>query len=197
MWSHPVVFRPAELVRQSSHWLCATGPMIWSRVVLFLFCFFTFSSPAVILWSDSGSTLVRENGGGTDILEGAVKRDDTSDDTLYFKFHLNPLSDVTTEEYFAAFELYDSDVERMGIGNAFQAWAYSDFLVHDGITDAARSGYIDLHSSKPEPAAGSSPSGYEFPRRGSERTIIFKVQYVPGGDDIVTVWLNPDLGPGA
>lgn len=167
------------------------------RVVSALLCFFTFSSSAVILWSDSGSTLVRENGSGTDILEGAVKRDDTSDDTLYFKFHLNPLSDVTTEEYFAAFELYDSDVERLGIGNAFQAWAYSAFLGHDGVTDAAKAGYIDLHSSKPERAAGSSPSGYEFPRRGVERSIIFKVQYVPGGDDIVTVWLNPDLGPGA
>ena len=30
-----------------------------------------------------------------------------------------------------------------------------------------------------------------------ERTIIFKVQYVPGGDDLVTVWLNPNLGRGA
>jgi signal transduction histidine kinase len=32
---------------------------------------------------------------------------------------------------------------------------------------------------------------------GVERTIIFKVQYVPGGDDLVTVWLNPNLGRGA
>src|SRR4029077_2278297 len=37
----------------------------------------------------------------------------------------------------------------------------------------------------------------ELPRRGTERTIVFKVQYVAGGDDLVTVWLNPDLGPGA
>lgn len=197
MWLHRVVFRPAELVRQPLNRYFATGTAIRTRVVLSLLCFLSFSSPAVILWSDAGSTLVHENGGGTDILEGAVKRDDTSYDTLYFKFHLNPLSDVTTEEYFAAFELYDSDVERLGIGNAFQAWAYSAFLGHDGVADAAKAGYIDLHSSKPEPAAGSSPSGYEFPRRGVERTIIFKVQYVPGGDDIVTVWLNPDLGPGA
>jgi ligand-binding sensor domain-containing protein/signal transduction histidine kinase len=26
---------------------------------------------------------------------------------------------------------------------------------------------------------------------------VFKIQYIPGGDDLVTVWLNPDLGPGA
>src|SRR4029079_9864753 len=28
-------------------------------------------------------------------------------------------------------------------------------------------------------------------------TIVFKVQFIPGEDDLVTVWLNPDLGPGA
>ena len=197
MWLHLAVLRPADFVRQPLRGYCATGTTNWMSVVLLLLCFFTLPSPAVILWSDSGSTLVRENGGGTDILEGAVKRDDTSNDTLYFKFHLNPLSDVTTEEYFAAFELYDSDLERLGIGNALQAWAYSAFLGHDGVTEAAKDGYIDLHSSKPEPAAGNGASGYEFPRRDVERTIIFKIQYVPGGDDIVTVWLNPDLGPGA
>ena len=37
---------------------------------------------------------------------------------------------------------------------------------------------------------------YELPRRGIERTIAFKVQYVPGSDDLVTVWLDPELGPG-
>jgi signal transduction histidine kinase len=38
---------------------------------------------------------------------------------------------------------------------------------------------------------------YELPRHDVERTIIFKVQFVPGGDDLVTVWLNPNLGRGA
>src|SRR6185503_8148222 len=38
---------------------------------------------------------------------------------------------------------------------------------------------------------------YEFPRRGIESTVIFKIEYVPQGDDLVTVWLNPDLAPGA
>jgi hypothetical protein len=38
---------------------------------------------------------------------------------------------------------------------------------------------------------------YELVRQGVERTIIFKVQYVPGGDDVMTVWLNPNLGRGA
>ncbi len=36
-----------------------------------------------------------------------------------------------------------------------------------------------------------------MPRHDNERTIVFRVQYVPGGDDIVTVWLNPNLSRGA
>ena len=60
---------------------------------------------AVVLWSDLGATLVHEMGAGSDILGGALKRDDASTDTLYFKFHVDPLSDVGTEEYFAGFQL--------------------------------------------------------------------------------------------
>src|SRR5437870_13260174 len=65
------------------------------------------TASAVTLWSDLGATLVRDSGPGTDILGGAVRRDNTATDTLYFKFHIDPLSDVSTEEYFAAFELYE------------------------------------------------------------------------------------------
>jgi ligand-binding sensor domain-containing protein/signal transduction histidine kinase len=59
------------------------------------------------------------------------------------------------------------------------------------------SGYIDLHSSRPEASGHGTFFDYENPHRGLESTIVFKVQYVPGGNDQVTVWLNPDLGPGA
>ena len=166
-------------------------------VIAWLLLFSISSVSAVILWSDSGSTLARDTGNGADILGGAVKRDDTANDTLYFKFHLNPLSDITTEEYFAAFELYEADTERLGVGNASKAWAYSAFLGHDDVSEASKGSYIDLRSSKPEPAVGNNTSSYEFPRRGVERTVVFKVQYIAGGDDLVTVWLDPDLGPGA
>lgn len=168
----------------------------WSGLLGFLLLC-SLPVKGVILWSDSGSTLAHNTGAGTDILEGAVKRDDSANDTLYFKFHLNPLSDVSTEEYFAAFELYEADAERVGIGNALKAWAYSAFLSQDDSSDAGRFGYLDLHTGNPEPTSGGNPSNYEFPRRGVEKTIVFKVQYIAGGDDLVTVWLNPDLGPGA
>jgi ligand-binding sensor domain-containing protein/signal transduction histidine kinase len=165
--------------------------------------------PADIIWSDLGTTLAHETGPGADILGGAVKRDDAATDTLYFKFHVNPKSDAGTEPYFAAFELYEGDKERLAVGNALQAWAYGAFNVfasvktnfnvfETGKTNNVSTDFgIDLNSSKPTSAGSGGPFEYELPRTGIERTIVFKVQYVPGGKDLVTVWLDPDLGPGA
>ena len=163
--------------------------------------------PAEIIWSDLGATLAHETGPGSDILGGAVKRDRTATDTLYFKFHVNPISDAGTEPYFAAFELYEGDKERLAVGNALDAWAYGAFNVGEAVktnfyifenhkTNNTTSDYgVDLNSSKPWSAGGDVP--YELPRKGIERTIVFKVQYIAGGKDLVTVWLDPDLGPGA
>ena len=166
--------------------------------ILLLICLAGFKvmpAGAVILWNDPGTTLAHENGTGSDILGGAVKRDDSANDTLYFKFHVEPLSDKDTEEYFAGFELYEGDAERLGIGNSLKAWAYSAFFHADQNSESNNpSGYIDLHTSRPESVASAS---YQYPRRGVGITIVFKIQFVPGEDDLVTVWLNPDLGPGA
>jgi ligand-binding sensor domain-containing protein/signal transduction histidine kinase len=151
---------------------------------------------AAVLWSDLGATLAYQTGDGSDILGGAVKRDDSAADTLYFKFHVDPLSDASTEEYFAAFELYEDGEERIGVGNALKAWAYSAFKT-DADGESTVSDYVDLNSSRPEPSGSGSFLVYEHPHRGLETTIVFKIQYGPGGDDLITVWLNPDLGPGA
>lgn len=141
---------------------------------------------------------MHESGPGSDILGNALQRDNNCSNTLYFKFHVDPLSDVSTEEYFAAFQLYEGDAERLGVGNSQKAWAYSVFNAAETGELNKIFGDIDLRSSRPE---SSDRPGvflpYEFPRRGIENTIVFKVQYVPGGDDRITVWLNPDLGPGA
>ena len=134
---------------------------------------------------------------GVDILGGALKRDDSASDTLYFKFHVDPLSDVGTEEYSAAFQLYEGDVERLAVGNSLKAWAYSAFNTSTNGEFNKVFGDMDLRSSQPESSSPGVFLPYELPRRGIERTIVFKVQYVPGGDDLVTVWLNPDLSPGA
>jgi signal transduction histidine kinase/streptogramin lyase len=169
--------------------------MEWPLMLAMLICANT--TQAVVLWSDLGTTLVHNTGEGYDILDGAVKEDDSSTNTLYFKFRVNPLSDASTEEYFAAFELYEGDKERLGIGNASKAWAYSAFRADATGESHGGSDYIDLHSSRPEPSTPGTSIIYENPHRGIECTIVFKVQYVRGGDDLVTVWLNPDLGPGA
>jgi len=170
----------------------------WNAFAVLLFLFCVRPTFAVVLWSDPGTMLIFDNGSGRDILEGSVKRDDSANDTLYFKFHVDPQSDSTTEEYFAALELSEAGAERLGIGNALKAWAYSAFFdQHQQPESGPAADYVDLRSSAlDQSAVGTSPS-YELPRRGVERTIVFKVQFVPGGDDLVTVWLNPDLSPGA
>ena len=151
---------------------------------------------AVILWNEPESTLVKENGLGSDILGGALKRDDFANDSLYFKFHVDPQSDKDTEEYFAAFELFEGNAEKLGVGNALRAWAYSAFFRTSDSSDSnSLASYIDLHSANPESVAGSG--SYQYPRRDIGATIVFKIQFIPGEDDLVTVWLNPDLSPGA
>ena len=181
-------------------WCIAVVEMIsrymgWPWMLGILICANTMQ--AAVLWSDLGTTLVHDTGVGFDILGGAVKEDDSFTNTLYFKVHVDPLSDASTEEYFAAFELYEGDKERLGIGNALKAWAYSAFRADANGESHEGSDYIDLHSSRPEPSTPGTSVIYENPHRGIECTIVFKVQYVLGGDDLVTVWLNPDLGPGA
>ncbi|MGD0813774.1 MAG: two-component regulator propeller domain-containing protein [Verrucomicrobiota bacterium] len=185
---------PAVFSRRRFEWRWLTAGLVSLAV----------SCPADIIWSDLGATLAHETGLGVDIVGGAVKRDDAATDTLYFKFHVNPISDAGTEPYFAAFELYEGDSGRLAVGNALNAWAYGAFNVLDvgktnfnifetGNTNNTTTDYgIDLNSSKPVPS-----QSYELPRTGIERTIVFKVQYVAGGRDLVTVWLDPDLGAGA
>jgi len=166
-------------------------------VVVGLIFLLGLTAPATILWNDLGATLVHENGVGVDILEGAVRRNDLSTDTLYFKFHVDPLSDKSTEEYFAAFELYEGDAERLAVGNSLKAWAYSAFNTAEKGQKNKVAGDVDLRSAKPESLAPTAFEPYELPRRGIECTLVIKVDYVADGYDRITVWLNPDLAPGA
>src|SRR5882672_8204827 len=77
---------------------------------------------ADVLWSRAGGRDVCNTGEGADILRGAVKkRDDSASDALYFKFHVNPLSDWTSEEYSAALQLFEGGEGRLAVGNAPEA----------------------------------------------------------------------------
>src|SRR5882724_6157139 len=166
-------------------------------LLFFAMLAWTNSSQAVLLWGDLGATQVHETGVGTDILDGVLRRHDSSTNALYFKFHVDPLSDAATEEYFAAFQLFEGNHERLAVGNALRAWAYSAFTTGQIGQSNRVIEYIDLNSSQPEPSGNGAFYTYELPRWGIERTIVVKVQYVAGSDDLVTVWLDPDLKPGA
>src|SRR5579859_2496712 len=80
---------------------------------------------ARILWSEPASRVIHATPVGSDILHGAVKRDDTASDVLYFKLHVDPLSDAKDEPYYALFQLAEGDTNRLGVGNALEAWGYS------------------------------------------------------------------------
>ena len=165
--------------------------------LIFLAVFSCPSARAKILWSDPDARTVHNSGDGLDVLGGAVRRTDTNNDALYFKFHVEPLSDVASEPYFAGFQLYEGDQPRLGVGNALEAWGYSAFMTEETGPSNAVAGEFNLNSAHPEPVNLGFFRPYELVRQGVERTIVFKVQYVPGGDDLVTVWLNPRLNDGA
>ena len=152
---------------------------------------------ATILWSEPGARVVHETGAGVDILGGKVKRDDKANDVLYFKFHVDPISDVDSETYFAGMQFFEGGQERLGVGNALEAWGYSAFNTAETGLSNRIPGEFNFNSAHPEPANLGLFWPYELVRKGHERTIVFKVQYVPGGEDLVTVWLEPDLSRGA
>lgn len=176
----------------------ATTSFKVARFFLMLWCtVLTHRAGATVLWSDPGPHLAHDTGPGTDILHGAIKRDASSSGTLYFKFEVDPLSDVSTELYFAAFQLFEGDTERLAVGNSLKAWAYSAFNTLNTGENNQVTGDIDLRSSRPEAYGQGDVQPYELPRRGIKCTIVFKVQYIPDGDDLITAWMNPDLRHGA
>lgn len=135
--------------------------------------------------------LVRDNDKGEDILRGAIKpQNSNSVGTLYFRFSADPLSDTAAKvirNFEAGFMLVENGQEHLGIGNAEGAMAYSAIHV-----PKAEKGFQDLNSRMPD---GSFT--YEYLRAGSPKYFVFKIEYVPGQDARVTVWLDPDLSIGA
>ena len=157
---------------------------------------------AVVLWSQPNPALIHTNGLGSDILHGAVApRDDKSSDTLYFKFQVDPRSDIVNRlepdrDYFlAGLCLYYRTTEKLGVGNAWDAWGYSAFAPSLNVTPN-QPGEINLNSANAE-RMPETHGIHEVTRRSIKRTIVFKVDYIPRDQDLVTVWLSPDLTPGA
>lgn len=166
-----------------------------------LVCSLARPASGVVLWSHPSALTIRTNGLGHDILLQHIEsKDDNSSDTLYFKFQVDPKSDIVTRlepdrDYFlAGLMLYYHGVEKLGVGNAWDAWGYSAFA--PGLNIAPNQpGEINLRSANPERVPDAH--AHEVPRRSIKRTIIFKVEYIPREPDLVTIWLNPDLSSGA
>jgi len=156
-----------------------------------------FSSPGAVLWSDPAARVIHKSTTGVDLLGGILRRDDSSGDTLYFKFRINPLSDVASEPYSAAFQLFTGDSPGLAVGNALEPWAYSAFNTAESSTLTGAKGEFDLNSARREAVAMGEFKPYELSRQNRERTIVFKVQFLPGAHDLVTVWMDPKLAAGA
>jgi signal transduction histidine kinase len=165
--------------------------------VAFLALMHAMSSRAAILWSDPGARVVCNTGAGEDNLGGKVKRDDKSSDELYFMFHVNPNSDVASEPYFAGLTLFEGEQAHLGVGNAEEAWGYSAFNTSETGPSNRVASEFNFKSADPEPSHLGLFLPYEVVHQGVERTIVFRVQYIPGGDDLITVWLEPNLTHGA
>lgn len=182
------MFTPRTLRETSlmAGWICA-----------FMLIVSTVTARAAVLWSDPDARVIHNTPVGTDILGGGVKRDDKASDALYFKFRVDPLSDAASEPYYAVFQLFEGHSPRLAVGNAPEAWGYSAWYVAGIGPSNKLDGEYNLASSQPEAAGLGVFKPYELPSHNQERTIVFKVQFVPDTDDLVTVWLNPDLAHGA
>ena len=137
---------------------------------------------AALLYTNAGPISVNETGAGTNLAGMSLARDNSFSGTLYFSYEIAaPASNMSNENYFAGLQMYDAGAERLGVGNAWGAWAYSAFGAAGGASP-------DLNSSTPEPGLP-----YQLVRSTDSMRIVYRVNYVSGANDNVTVWMNPNL----
>jgi signal transduction histidine kinase len=146
------------------------------------------------MWSQAGPTLVHNSGAGKDILHGAIPPQGTnSSRTLYLKFRVDPYSDAAMEGtgistfYEAGVFFCERGAEHLGIGNGWEAIAYSAINV-----TGAKWGQVDFNSADRE--LGKE---WQCVRKGTPVIILTKIEFIPGHDAHITVWLNPNLSLGA
>lgn len=140
-------------------------------------------SNAAVLFSSAGQLVNEANVS----LSTGLSRDASASDTLYFKYTVtNPASNYTHDNagnnYFAGMQFYNGASESVAIGNGWGAYAYSAFA-------GGLSGDVDLNTALP----ATSPWGSHMVESTDITTIVFKVNFVNGGNDTITAWVNPDL----
>ncbi|MEY4325879.1 MAG: hypothetical protein RIS24_2050 [Verrucomicrobiota bacterium] len=156
------------------------------------------SLQARILWSDPSWHLLYNTSQVLQIPISALPgQSDLSKATRFFRFTIDPISDFFTEptgKYEAGLIFSDKGDLHLGIGNAWNAWGYSAFRAAETGLGNETDGEVDLNS---ELAEVSGLSRFEPPRFGVQRTIVVRVQFIPGENDQVTMWLQPDLSAGS
>lgn len=200
----PTLQASVTVVTRSCDGACnlnVTDPFRWIRVVL-LACAIGAGKgrpvSAAVLWSDPGWHDLHQTN-RTLSLEGSALRPkgDSSGETLYLRFTVDPLSDGVSEmieHYLAGWVFAEKGIENLGLGNALNAWGYSAF-------NAAQTGppnevegefdFLSLHSE----ILGDSE--FDSPRIGTPRTIAARIDFIPGDIDRITVWMQPDLSAGS
>ena len=113
----------------------------------------------------------------------SLSRDPSATGTLYFKYTVtNPASNNTTESYYAGMSFFYQGGENLGVGNGWVPWAYSAF------SGGLPGGNLDLKSANPDPNVT-----YQQVRSTDVTTFVVRVGFNSGGNDNITVWLNPDF----
>jgi hypothetical protein len=136
------------------------------------------SAGAAVLYSYLNPITVSDNNAYS--LPGlSLSRGASDSGTLYFRYTVtNPASNNTTELYYAGMSFYDLGNEHLGVGNGWDAYAYSAFGTAN----------VDLNSANPEQNVT-----YQEVRSTDTTTIVIRVDFNSGANDNITVWLNPNL----
>ncbi|KAA1261316.1 Glucan 1,4-alpha-maltohexaosidase precursor [Rubripirellula obstinata] len=143
---------------------------------------FTAGETAIVLSAPGGDVGLQAS---QTILSSGIARDDTSSDTLYFRFTANPTSIGSSgiSDAFSAFQLFQNGEEGLGIGNRFGSAAWSYFGASDLVTQSETG---DLNS--PTPDSGTSS---ETIQENEAKTFLMRVEYQSDAEDVITVWMQP------
>lgn len=178
----------------------ASNPNIWTQFLISCLLGIAGATPLHprTRWSDRDWHLLCNTNQVLPIpLSALPGHDDLSKSTLYFRFTVEPISDFYSEpltKYEAGLIFSDQGKLHLGIGNAWNAWGYSAFNTAEMGFGNADEGEFSLNSKLAEVSALSS---FELPRFGLQRTIVVRVQFIPGKNDEITVWMEPDLSAGS
>ena len=173
----------------------------WIRILILAFALWGgLGSPvsARTLWSDPGWHDLHQTNRILSLKGSELRpQDDSSQETLYLRFTVDPLSDGVSKmtwRYSAGWVFAEKGVDHLGLGNAAFAWAYSAFNTDQKGPANGADREFDFRSLRPE-IPGECV--FEFPHVGTPRTIAAKIQFIAGGTDLITVWMDPNLSAGS